>query len=136
VRVVLDTNVLVSGLMYPRSVPGRIVGAWRESRFDLVLSLEQLAEIGRVLAYRKIRKVLRWDDETIGRLLKQLFLRAEIIEADESVTKALRDPTDAPILSSFIAGRADYLVTGDADLLALRKRYKILAPSEFAKKLR
>ena len=37
-RVVLDTNVLLSGLMYPSSTPGRVVTAWTEGRFDLVLS--------------------------------------------------------------------------------------------------
>ena len=61
--------------MFPHSVPGRFVTAWREARFDLVLCLEQLTEIGRVLAYPKIRKVLQWDDETIERFLKQLYLR-------------------------------------------------------------
>ena len=62
-KVILDTNVLVSGLMFPDSIPGIAVAAWREGRFDLVVPLAQLEEIGRVLAYPKIRKILRWDDE-------------------------------------------------------------------------
>ena len=66
--------------MYPQSVPGGIVTAWREARFDLVLSLEQLTEIGRLLADPKIRKILHWDDETNERFLQQLFLRAEMVE--------------------------------------------------------
>ena len=56
-RVVLDTNVVVSGLMLPDSTPGRIVAAWAESEFDVVSSPEQLAEIARVLGYPKIRRV-------------------------------------------------------------------------------
>ena len=52
-RVILDTNVLVSGLMFPKSVPGTAVAAWRDGRFDLVLPFAQLGEIGRVLAYPK-----------------------------------------------------------------------------------
>jgi putative PIN family toxin of toxin-antitoxin system len=51
VRVVLDTNVILSGLMYPDSIPGRIVEAWRDGRFDIVTSVEQLSEIGRTLGY-------------------------------------------------------------------------------------
>ena len=51
-KVVLDTNVLLSGLMYPKSTPGTIVGAWQENRFEVVLSVEQLTEIGRVLSYQ------------------------------------------------------------------------------------
>ena len=93
-KVVLDTNVLVSGLMYPKSVPGRIVSAWREGRFDLIVSVQQLTEIGRVLAYPKIRRILRWDDETIGRFLRQLLLRAETVEPDAMAGVELRDAAD------------------------------------------
>ena len=71
-RVVLDSNVLLSGLMYPDGTPGRIVRAWREGHFDLVISLQQIEEIGRTLAYPKIRKVLGWDEEAIGRFLRQI----------------------------------------------------------------
>ena len=49
-KVVLDTNVLLSGLMFPDGAPGRVVAAWREARFDLIVSIHQLAEIGRALA--------------------------------------------------------------------------------------
>lgn len=134
-RVVLDTNVLVSGLLYPGSVPGRIVSAWREGRFDLVLSLEQLTEIGRVLAHRTIRRILKWDDETIGRFLRQLLLRAETVEPAALVGVEVRDPADAPILGSLVAAKADWLVTGDADLLTHREDFPILEPSELAARL-
>ena len=133
--VVLDTNVLVSGLMYPKSSPGRIVSAWREGRFDLVVSVHQLTEIGRVLAYPKIRRILRWDDEKIGRFLRQLLLRAETVEPDVMAGVELRDVADAAILGSLVAGRAAWLVTGDADLLSHRDDFPILEPSEFAARL-
>ena len=48
-KVVLDTNVLLSGLMFPKGTPGRIIAAWIDARFEVVFSLDQLAEIGRVL---------------------------------------------------------------------------------------
>lgn len=60
-RVVLDTNVFVFGLMLPQSLPGRIVAAWRDGEFDLVLSEPMLEEITRVLAYPKISRRLGWD---------------------------------------------------------------------------
>lgn len=133
-KVVLDTNVLVSGLMYPDSVPGRIVTAWREAQFDVVSSLQQLEEIGRVMGYEKIRKVLKWSPETIGRFLEQLLLRVELAEPQELVDEPLRDVSDSP-LASLVASKADFLVTGDGDLLALRERFSILTPAEFAEKL-
>lgn len=134
-RIVLDTNVLISGLMYPHSVPSKIVTAWREAQFDVVSTLQQLKEIGRVLSYPKIQKVLRWGPETIERFLEQLLLRVELAEVDESVDERLRDPSDSPILAGLVASKADFLVTGDGDLLALKDRFSIVTPAEFAAKL-
>jgi putative PIN family toxin of toxin-antitoxin system len=135
VKVVLDTNVLVSGLMYPDGVPGKIVIAWREAQFDIVSSLRQLEEIGRVLSYPKIQKVLKWSAKTIERFLEQLLLRVELAELEEFEDAELRDASDSPILASLVASDADFLVTGDGDLLALRERFSILTPAEFSEKL-
>lgn len=138
-RIVLDTNVLISGLMYPHSVPGKIVTAWREAQFDVVSTLPQLKEIGRVLSYPRIQKVLHWGPETIERFLEQLLLRVELAEVDEScsesVDERLRDQSDFPILAGLVASKADFLVTGDGDLLALKDRFAIVTPAEFAEKL-
>lgn len=134
-KVVLDTNVLLSGLMYPDSTPGRVVHAWRQARFELALSFEQLAEIARVLTYPKIQKILSWETERIEHFLKQIYLRAEVIEIAGIEAKVPADPDDTPILAGFIGAKADYLVTGDSDLLALRGKFPILTPAEFAQKL-
>ena len=133
-RVILDTDVLVSGLMFPSSVPGCAVAAWREGRFDLVLPLAQLEEIGRVLAYPRIRKVLKWDDEAIERFLKQLYLRADVVDPPAGNLE-VRDHSDLHILRALAAGAAEVLVTGDEDLLVLRGRYAIETPADFAKRL-
>ena len=134
-RVVIDTNVILSGLMYPDSIPGRIVDAWREGRFDIVTSVEQLAEIGRTLAYPKIRKVLGWDDERIGQFLRQMFLRTEVVRLVDRAAAGLRDPDDAPILQTLLQSGAEVLVSGDRDLLALASRYRIEPPAAFARRL-
>lgn len=134
-KVVLDTNVLLSGLMYPDSTPGRIVHAWREARYDLVLSFAQLAEIARVLSYPKIQKILAWDAAQIERFLKQLYIRAEVVAIEGIEAVVPSDADDAPILASFIAAKADYLITGDLDLLSLRETFSIFTPAEFARKL-
>jgi len=136
VKVVLDTNVIISGLMYPDSTPGRIVSAWRNAQFDVAISLAQLEEIGRVLAYPKIRTVLGWDQTVIESFLKQLLLRMELVEiAGSDLLDKLRDSSDAPILASLLAAKADFLVTGDSDLLALRDDFPIVSPADFADKL-
>jgi putative PIN family toxin of toxin-antitoxin system len=134
-RIVLDTNVLLSGLMLPTSVPGQIINAWRLAQFDLVLSEPMLNEIARVLTYPKIRKRLYWDDEAIQRFILLLRFKAEIVDISLTKINVPADPADNPILATLIAAHAEYLITGDQDLLVLRQNYPILTPAEFAKKL-
>ena len=134
-RVVLDTNVLLSGLMFSDGAPGRVVAAWREARFDLVISVHQLAEIGRVLADPKIRRILGWDDRRIEQFIRQLYVRAEIVDLIGTSVEVPLDPDDAPILATPVAAKADVLITGDGDLLALRERHAIYTPAEFVRKL-
>lgn len=131
----MDTNVLVSGLMYPAGVPGRVVGAWLDGRYDLVLSVEQLGEIARVLDYPRIRKILKWDRSAIERFLKQLYLRSLTVDITGVTAEVPGDAGDAMILAAAIVADADHLVTGTADLLALRDRHPILTPSEFVGRL-
>jgi len=110
-KVVLDTNVLISGLAYPDSVPGRIITAWDLHALQLSMSRIQLDEVSRVLRYRKIRKLLRWSDGHIESFIRQLMLRVEIVEIDVVATMVPDDPDDAPILATLIASSADVLVT-------------------------
>lgn len=135
-KVVLDTNVLVSGLLYPSSVPGRIVAAWREARFELVTSREQLTELARVLSYPKIALRLRWPRGRVEQFLKQIYLRSVGVElTGREEADVPTDPTDSPILATLVAAGAQCLVTGDTDLLVLRDRYPIQTPAEFVKRL-
>ncbi|MFN0041313.1 MAG: putative toxin-antitoxin system toxin component, PIN family [Burkholderiales bacterium] len=134
-KVVLDTNVLLSGLMFPDGAPGRVVAAWRQARFELVIAVPQLAEIGRALAYPKIRRILGWDDQRIEQFIRQLYVRAQIVDLAGTSVEVPGDPDDIPILATLLAATADVLVTGDGDLLALRDRYAIRTPAEFARKL-
>ena len=134
-KVVLDTNVLLSGLMFPDGAPGRVVAAWRQARFDHVMSVPQLAEIGRALAYPKIQRVLGWDDRRIEQFIRQIYVRAQIVELAGTSVEVPADPDDAPILATLVAAKADVLITGDGDLLALRDRYAIQTPAEFMRSL-
>ena len=134
-KVVLDTNVFVSGLMFPDSVPGQIVAAWSEAEFEVISSREQLTEIARVLAYPKIRRILNWDDHRIERFIERFYLHTEVVELGVLGVDIPRDPDDAPMLNALIAADADFLVTGDRDLLVLNRRYPIETPSEFIRRL-
>jgi len=127
-RVVLDTNVVVSGLAYPASIPGCIVRAWREGTLDVVLSRFILDEIGRILP-RIVR--IRLSPDEIRDLTDSLIFQADVVEPDTSTDPELRDATDQQVLATFRAAQAQYLVTGDKDLLALAHRYPIVTPAGF-----
>jgi putative PIN family toxin of toxin-antitoxin system len=127
-RVVLDTNVLVSGLAYPGSVPGRIVTAWRQGGLDVVLSHHILDEMVRVLP--RLSRV-RLTPEEIRDLADSFMFLADVVEPEGRPDASLRDPDDQPVLLTLLAAKAHYLITGDKDLLALTDRYPILTPAEF-----
>ena len=127
-RVVLDTNVLVSGLAYPGSVPGRIVAVWRQGGVDVVLSRYILDETSRVLPRLKR---MRLSGGEIRDLVDSFMFLADIVEPDGGRDASLRDAADQQVLGTFRAAKADYLITGDKDLLALAERYPIVTPAAF-----
>lgn len=134
-KVVLDTNVLISGLAYPDSIPGRILAAWDLHALRLSMSPYQLDEIARVLGYPKIRKLLGWSDGHIESFVRQMVLRVEVVEVGGEDAMVPGEPNDAQILATLIASSADVLITGDKDLLAPRAQYPIETPAQFARRL-
>ena len=128
VRVVLDTNVLVSGLAYPAGNPGRILAAWRLGGVQVVLSRYTLDEMARVLP--RLKRITLSQGE-IRALADSFMFLADVVEPDSEREPALRDEADQLVLATWRAGRADYLVTGDKDLLALAGRYPVVTPAEF-----
>ena len=133
-RVVLDTNVLLSGISYPASIPGKIMAAWRHGSIEVVLSNFILEELRRVLPRLQSRHGLNKSE--INDLVDSLSLLAETVEPEAGLPEAaLRDADDQPVLGTLLAARsasgASYLVTGDKDLLALADRYPIVAPARF-----
>jgi len=127
-RVVLDTNVLVSGLAYPGSLPGRILAAWQQGGLDVALSHYILDELVRVLP--RLPRI-RLSPAQIRDLADCLMFKAEMVEPVGLPDTTLRDPADQPILQTLLAADACYLITGDKDLLALAGRYPILTPADF-----
>jgi uncharacterized protein len=132
--VVLDTNVLVSGLAYPAGPPGRLVAAWRSGSISAACSDFMLQELMRVLPRMSAHtgmsplEVRDFLDAFRATALWQ-DLSAEVLA--EAAASGLRDPNDVPVLATLMAAGADALVTGDKDLLTLADRFAILSPAEF-----
>ena len=133
-RAVLDTNVIVSGTIAKNGVPFRILEAWRRQEWSLVLSLAVLDEVQRVLRLPKIARKYRLTGEEIDDTVRLLRLHATVVPGRLAIPPASRDPGDDPILACAIEGEAEYIVTGDKDLLTL-ERYQgipIVTPVRFA----
>jgi putative PIN family toxin of toxin-antitoxin system len=132
-RVVLDTNVLLSGIAYPASIPGKMMAAWRYGSLEVILSTYILDELRRVLPRLSKRHGLSADE--IADLVDMLSMQAVIIEPLLCGETELRDDNDQPVLGTLLAAQlvsgAVCLITGDKDLLALTERYRIFSPAAF-----
>jgi len=130
-RVVLDTNILLSALISPHGVPDTIYRAWRAGRFEVVTSRVQLDEIRRASRYPKLQAILQ--PAKVGVMINNLQ-RAEVLEHLTMDVEA-NDPNDSFLLAMALAGDADYLVTGDRRAGLLQRghieRTRIVTPAAF-----
>ena len=136
-RVVLDTNVIISATLIRGGQEDQIVRAWQRGVFELVLSPPILEEMGRALFYDKLRK-LRWMTvEEVAELL-QALAQGSVVVSGRSKVKASRDPDDDKFLAAAIEAEARFVVTGDRDLLALRRyrNVRIITPARFLRIIR
>lgn len=115
IRVILDTNVLVSALLFSGEL-GRIVEGWKSGIFVPVFSRETFDEFRRVLSYPKFSLTV----QEIAALIEDDVLPfCEVVEIGEEILSVCRDPADDPFLSCAVAASADYIISGDKDLLTL-----------------
>jgi hypothetical protein len=131
-RVVLDTNILVSALLIQSGNPADIYRAWREGYFSLLISSELLDELRATL--RKPAIAARIKPYKAGGLVNEIRSLAEYIETLPRIRRS-PDATDDFLLALCEAGRADYLVTGDkSGLLALVSHHetRIVSARSFA----
>lgn len=133
-RVVIDSNVLISARLSPHGAPGRLLAAWLDGRFELIVSPALLAELGGVLARPKFRRWLTVEEA--GALVRTLRLSATLIEDPPPQRHSVRDPDDYYLLTLASSADADYLVSGDADLTSINDaRPPVITPSAFLRSL-
>lgn len=133
IRVVVDTNVLVSAFISPRGAPARMFEKLHQGMFAILVSEAILREYIRALSYDR---VVARHGMTAGQIhrtvdsLKQFFI---LVEITEHLTVIAGDPDDDKFLECAVAGEAEYLVSGDAHLLE-RSEYRgirIMTPALF-----
>ena len=135
-RVVLDTNVVVSSLLFEAGRLAWLRAAWQSGNIVPLASRETVTELLRVLAYPKFRLMEAERDE----LMAEFLPHAETVAVPPRTIEvpACRDPHDRPFLVLAEVAKADALVTGDADLLTLAPVFRrpILSPEAFRQEVR
>lgn len=128
-RVVLDTNVVVSALLLSVSVPRQAFDKALDQA-EIIISTPVLLELAEVLARDKLNKYLTEQERM--RFLVALLKESELVEIREQISDC-RDPNDNKFLELAVCGNADVLVTGDDDLLVLDpfRGIPILTPRDF-----
>ena len=137
IRAVLDVNVLISGIISPRGAPAQILDLWREERFVVVTSGPILAEFEAVAGQPVLRNRYGLTPARVVHLLQGLRRFAIVTPAEVQVTGVVRDPDDDKLLACALEANADYVVTGDNDLLALGQYQSValVAPAVFLRVL-
>ena len=138
-RAVLDTNVVVSGVIKKEGPSGQILRLFlQEQKFIAVTSLDILAEIRAVLGREKIRKYHTWTDEQIDTFVAFLYAQSVVTEGLLTVNIITTDSEDNKFLACAQEGNADYLVTGDDDLLQVNsyEGTRIIPPAAFLSTLK
>lgn len=117
---VVDTNIFISGTIIKKGNAYQLISAWRNHRFTLITSPYIITEIINVLGHPKIHKSYPISANQIHRLQQNIIRHSIIIKTQIALTPTVRDPKDQSILSLALQSQADYLVTGDKDLLILK----------------
>ncbi len=135
--VVPDTNIFVSGTILSYGIAFEILESWRRQKFILVTSEAIMAEIQRVLRYPRICNKYSVTEEDIRRLILSLHRYAIVTAGNYEVRGVPSDPDDDKFLACALEAQADYIVTGDPDLLSLKyyQRINILNPKSFLENL-
>ncbi len=133
-RAVLDVNVIVSGTIVKKGLPHALLRALREEQWNLVSSREILGDIQRVLNLPKISRRYGLTPQDIRDVLQLLETRAAVVPGRLRIPRTARDPEDDQILACAVEGHADYVVSGDQDLLSLERygEIPIISPAAFA----
>lgn len=136
IRAVVDTNILLRALIKPLGSIGPVLTCLRDGDYVLLYAEPLLNELVTKLAFPRIRNKYHLTEDDVETVLALVLLRGEPVAPERQIT-ACRDPKDNIVLEIATAGRADYIVTGDEDLLVLHpfEGIPIVRPAEFLKVL-
>jgi len=127
-NIVLDTNIFISGIFW-KGDPYKILLLWKESKIELISSIEIITEIARILTDFKIQL----PEELKKEWIHTITINSTIVEPKEKFNIIKDDLTDNKFIDAAIAGKAEYIITNDKHLLKIPqfRNVKIITPKEF-----
>ena len=135
-KVVLDTNVLISALISPHNPPDLILQSWLAGDFELLTSEDQLEEIRRVSRYARLQPFLQ--PHRVGLIINRMRSLATIVKPGAPISEEALDPDDNFLIAICEAGSANNLVTGDQRAGLLERRHigatEVLTAAQFAER--
>jgi putative PIN family toxin of toxin-antitoxin system len=136
IRAIIDTNILVRASIRPQGTVGPVLSEFRDGRYRLVYSAVLLEELVDVIGRPRIRTKYQIGEERIRALLDLILLRGELVLPTRKID-ACRDSDDNAVLEAAVAAKADFIVSGDEDLLVLHpfEGIPIVGPADFLARL-
>lgn len=136
-RAVLDANVYVAAALRPEGPPGQIIQRFlRGAAFEIVLSRAIMDEVLQALAYPRVRKYMVSDFDPDS-WFRDIVVLAQLVSGEYPVTNVSADPDDDKYIAAAVEGLAEFVVTGDADLLSLKhyEGVRFISPRAFLERL-
>jgi putative PIN family toxin of toxin-antitoxin system len=136
-RVVLDTNNIVSGTIMPHGSSYEALEAWRRDQFILLTSKAVIKEVKRVLHYSRIQKKYHLTEIEIKKVVRNLIRYAVVTPGEAKLNVIKGDPADNEVLACAVEGEADFIISGDEDLKKVKiyRGIRIIGAKEFVKKI-
>lgn len=133
IRVVIDTNPLVAAFINPRGYPARIISAWREGEFQIIVSPTILKEYERVFFFPDIRKMSKLGDAEIYDLLALLTANTIVVPGVLDLRVVKQDPSDDKFFIAAVEGNSEYIITKEQRWKKLKtyRGIRIVSPSKF-----
>jgi len=132
-RIVIDTNVIVSRFLSSKGTPAQIFEKWRVEAFELLVSEPVLSEYQKALSCKHVRACHKMTNEEIAETIRDFRKFAILVNPAEKLEVIKEDSDDNKFLEVAEAGGAGYIVSGDEHLLMLReyRSIQILSPAAF-----
>ncbi len=132
IKVVVDTNVLISGIFWEGNYCSQVIDAWRFGKITMISSIEIVKELVETLRDFKIQM----PEEMINEWQNRIIENAVVVEPKEKLDVVKNDPKDNKFFEAALAGNADYIISQDRKHILSIKEYKgikTILPEEFLK---